>query len=54
MAGITNLLDKESFFVFENHYLGNVIKNLQYDTFYHEHLRTILLCHLNFYLIVIN
>ncbi len=40
MTGITNLLDKESFFVFENHYLGNVIKNLQYDTFYHEHLRT--------------
>ena len=40
MEGINKLLGKQSFFVFENHYLGNVIDNLQYDTFYHEHLRT--------------
>ena len=40
MRGINQLLDKNSFFVFENHYLGDVLQNLQYDTFYHEHLRT--------------
>ena len=40
MRSIDLLLDKNSFFVFENHYLGNVIKDMQYDTFYHEHLRT--------------
>jgi hypothetical protein len=40
MRSINLALDKKSFFVFENHYLDNVIKTLQYDTFYHEHLRT--------------
>jgi hypothetical protein len=40
MRGIIKLMDKKSYFVFENHYLDNVISSLQYDTFYHEHLRT--------------
>lgn len=40
MRGILKCLSKDGYFVFENHYLGNVISSLQYDTFYHEHLRT--------------
>ena len=40
ISGIQSLLKTNGVFVFENHYLGNVIDNLQYDTFYHEHLRT--------------
>jgi SAM-dependent methyltransferase len=27
-------------FVIENHYLGSIVKNNQFDTFYHEHPRT--------------
>lgn len=34
------MLDKNTMVVVENHYLGEVIKKNQFDTFYHEHPRT--------------
>ena len=34
------MLDKNTMVVIENHYLGEVIKKNQFDTFYHEHPRT--------------
>ena len=34
------LKKKETIFVIENHYLISVLKKFQFDTFYHEHLRT--------------
>ena len=34
------LIEKETLVVIENHYLISVIKRFQFDTFYHEHLRT--------------
>ena len=39
MLGIKNLLDKNGFFVLENHYMMDIIKYNQYDTIYHEHVR---------------
>ncbi|OGH06030.1 MAG: hypothetical protein A2W22_03850 [Candidatus Levybacteria bacterium RBG_16_35_11] len=36
--GINLLLDDEGFLYFENHYLGNLLKETQYDMIYHEHL----------------
>lgn len=36
--GIASLLDDDGVFVFEAHYLGSVVKGLQYDMIYHEHL----------------
>ena len=35
---IYNLLEDDGAFVFEVHYLGKIIKGLQYDMIYHEHL----------------
>jgi hypothetical protein len=40
MRGIAALLDDDGVFVFENHYLLDVIERNQYDTIYHEHVRT--------------
>jgi 2-polyprenyl-3-methyl-5-hydroxy-6-metoxy-1,4-benzoquinol methylase len=34
------LLSEDGFFIIENHYLQKVIQLNQFDTFYHEHLRT--------------
>lgn len=34
------LISKEGIFIIENHYLSDVVKKNQFDTFYHEHLRT--------------
>ncbi len=34
------LLASDGFFVLENHYLGAVMERMQFDTIYHEHLRT--------------
>jgi len=34
------LLAADGVFIIENHYLLDVIKKIQFDTFYHEHLRT--------------
>lgn len=38
--GIQKLLDDDGIFVIENHYLLNIIEQLQYDSIYHEHLRS--------------
>ena len=40
ILGAKKLLSKEGIFVIENHYLLDVVKKTQFDTFYHEHLRT--------------
>ena len=40
MEGITKLLDKDGYYAFENHYIMEILSKVQYDTFYHEHLRT--------------
>ena len=40
ISGIEHLLKKDGVFVFENHYLLDVIERGQFDTIYHEHLRT--------------
>jgi len=37
--GILELLASDGVFVSENHYLGDLVRTLQYDTIYHEHLR---------------
>lgn len=39
LKNILNLLDNDGIFVSESHYLPELIKNIQYDTIYHEHLR---------------
>lgn len=36
--GIKKLLAKDGVFIFEVHYIGNLIEELQYDMIYHEHL----------------
>lgn len=33
------LMNDETIFMFENHYMPNILKNIQFDTFYHEHLK---------------
>ena len=40
ISGIEHLLKKDGVFIFENHYLLDVIERGQFDTIYHEHLRT--------------
>jgi len=40
ISGIQSLLKTNGVFVFENHYLLDVIRGGQFDTIYHEHLRT--------------
>ena len=40
MDGIVEAIDEDGFFCFENHYIMEIIDKVQYDTFYHEHLRT--------------
>ena len=47
MEGIVNLLDEDGYFCFENHYIMEILEKVQYDTFYHEHLRTYSLISLN-------
>ena len=39
LRNIVNLLDKDGVFITESHYLMPLIKEVQYDTIYHEHLR---------------
>ena len=36
---IYKIMKNDSVFISESHYLGSLIKTLQYDTIYHEHLR---------------
>ena len=40
MRGIKALLDHNGVFVTESHYLLDVLQKQQYDTIYHEHIRT--------------
>ena len=40
VSGIETLLKDDGVFVFENHYLLDVVQGGQFDTIYHEHLRT--------------
>lgn len=40
LMGVKNLLADDGVFIIENHYLVDVIEKRQFDTFYHEHLRT--------------
>jgi hypothetical protein len=39
VKGINELLTDDGVFISENHYLSDLLETLQYDTFYHEHLR---------------
>lgn len=40
VRGIQALIGKDGVFVLENHYLVDVLNKAQYDTIYHEHIRT--------------
>ena len=40
IRGLEQLLAPDGVFIFENHYLLDVIEGGQFDTIYHEHLRT--------------
>jgi hypothetical protein len=40
MRGICRLLDDDGIFITESHYLLDVIEKTQFDTIYHEHIRT--------------
>ena len=40
MRGMSHLLHDDGVFVTESHYLPEIIKGVQYDTIYHEHLRS--------------
>jgi len=40
ISNLRMILKKETILVIENHYLGSIIKNNQFDTFYHEHPRS--------------
>jgi len=46
---IKRLMEKDSIFVTESHYVLPLIKELQYDTIYHEHLRYYSLKSLNYF-----
>lgn len=48
MNGIKKCLDKDGIFITESHYLIPLLKEIQYDTVYHEHLRYYSLNSLNF------
>lgn len=39
MAAIAALLDDDGIFISESHYLGDLVRTVQVDTIYHEHLR---------------
>ena len=53
IRGIKEVLADDGFFVFENHYMIDILKYNQYDTIYHEHIRnyslTSLISLFNFY-----
>lgn len=40
MDGITYLLDRDGVLVIENHYLIDILERNQFDSIYHEHIRT--------------
>ena len=49
LKNILALLDKNGVFITESHYLLPLIKKIQYDTIYHEHLRYYSLQSLKFF-----
>ena len=48
MKNIIRILDKDGVFISESHYLVPLIKTVQYDTIYHEHMRYYSLTSLNY------
>jgi len=40
LANLKLLFKENTILIIENHYLGAILKNFQFDTFYHEHPRT--------------
>ena len=40
MRGLLRLLDRDGVFVTETHYLLDILEKNQFDTFYHEHIRS--------------
>lgn len=40
LSNVEILMGPKTLLVIENHYLGSVLRNFQFDTFYHEHPRT--------------
>jgi hypothetical protein len=40
ILGIKKLIKNDGYFVVENHYLKEIVEKVQFDSFYHEHLRT--------------
>tara|TARA_B100000795_G_C22795393_1_gene439075 strand:+ start:1029 stop:2264 length:1236 start_codon:yes stop_codon:yes gene_type:complete len=48
MSNILKILDRDGVFISESHYLASLIKTVQYDTIYHEHLRYYSLKSLNY------
>ena len=48
IKNINRILDKNGVFVSESHYFVELIKTLQYDTIYHEHMRYYSLTSLNY------
>lgn len=40
VEGLEVLVAKDGFFILENHYLEPIMERLQFDTIYHEHVRT--------------
>lgn len=39
MLGALNLMDQNSYFIIENHYIKDILEYNQYDSIYHEHIR---------------
>ena len=48
MKNILKNIDKKGVFISESHYLVSLIKTVQYDTIYHEHMRYYSLTSLNY------
>lgn len=40
MLGVLNLMDNDSYFIIENHYIKDILEYNQYDSIYHEHIRS--------------
>ena len=40
ILGLNAILSNDGTFVVENHYLKDIVEKVQFDSFYHEHLRT--------------
>jgi len=48
MKNLIKILDKDGVFISESHYLVSLLKTVQYDTIYHEHMRYYSLTSLNY------